>query len=348
MRIAIIKPSALGDIVHALPVLSALRDRYPDAHIAWVVNRSFEGLLRGHPALNDIIPFDRGGAGKGIVTGTKYALAFGRTLRRHRFDWAIDLQGLLRTGLMTAATGAKRKIGFSNAREGSRHFYNERVAISAEDASRLHAVDRYWRLVEYLDAAQRPKRFDLPIDPAERDTVERELKDAPRPWYAVAVGAKWLTKRWPPERFGELLSRATREYGGTAVFVGVSEDSPLSQRAMESLAGQGRDWCGKTSLAKLAAFLSLADVAIANDTGPLHLAAAIGTPCVAPYTCTKVALHGPYTSPRGGIETTVSCAGSYLKQCPNGTICFQELTADKLWPPLVEVMNAWRTRFPSA
>ena len=345
MKIAIIKPSALGDIVHALPVLSALRGRYPQSHISWVVNKSFEGLLAGHPDLDETIPFDRGGAGKGLWSGSQYALSFGRELHRKQFDLVIDLQGLLRTGLMTAATGAKRKLGFANAREGARHFYNERIAVP--NAVRIHAVDRYWRIVEHLGAGDQPKRFDVPIREEEKRLVEKELVGFPRPWYTVAVGAKWLTKRWPPEQFGELLNRAQQEFGGTAIFAGVNEDSPLSQKAMESLTGPSLDWCGKTSLPRLAATLSLADVMIANDTGPLHLAAALGTPCVAPYTCTKVALHGPYTSPRGGVETRVKCAGSYLKHCPNGTICFQELSASRLWPPLAEVLQSWAARLIS-
>ena len=340
MRIAIIKPSALGDIVHALPVLSALRGTYPQSHISWVVNKSFEGLLQGHLDLDETIPFDRSNA------GIRNSLRFGRELRQRNFDLVIDLQGLLRTGLMTAATGAKRKVGFANAREGAKYFYNERVTVT--DADRIHAVDRYWKIVEHLHEANQPKRFDLPIREDERNAVERDLAGLPRPWYAVAVGAKWITKRWPPHQFGQLLVRAQREFGGTAIFVGVGEDSPLSQVAIRSLNGPSQDWCGKTSLPKLAATLAIADVMIANDTGPLHLAAALGTPCVAPYTCTKIALHGPYTSPRGGIETTVKCAGSYLKSCPNGTICFQDLSAEKLWPPLAEVMQSWAVRSRSA
>lgn len=340
MRIVMIKPSALGDIVHTLPVLSALRGQYPQSHIAWVINQSFAGLLKGHPDLDEIIPFNRGDS------GIRSAIRFGKELRQRKFDLAIDLQGLLRTGLMTFAAGARRKVGFANAREGAKYFYNERVAV--KDADRIHAVDRYWQLVEYLGAGSQPKRFDLPIHPSDRQEIESELKGLPRPWYAVAAGAKWITKRWPPEQFGQLLRRAQAEFGGTAIFVGVNEDSPLSQIAMTSINGPALDWCGKTNLPKLAATLSLADVMIANDTGPLHLAAALGTPCVAPYTCTKTALHGPYTSPHGGVESKVPCAGSYLKSCPNGTICFQELSTDKLWPPLAEVLQSWAVRSRSA
>lgn len=346
MRIAIIKPSALGDIVHALPVLTALRERYPDSQITWVVNKSFEGLLAGHPDLNETLAFDRGTMGRGVVSASQAVVQFGNELRKRRFDLAIDLQGLLRTGLMTAATAARRKIGFANAREGAVHFYNERIAVP--DADRIHAVERYWRISEYLDAGTRPKRFVVPVSESERTAVRKELDSLPRPWYAVAVGAKWVTKRWPPRQFGELIAKAQREFGGTAIFVGVFEDSPLSAEAMQSLPGPSRDWCGRTSLPKLAATLSLCDVMIANDTGPLHLAAALGTPCVAPYTCTKTVLHGPYTSMKGSVETAVPCAGSYLKQCPNGTICFQDLSVSKLWPPLAEVLHQWAVRSRSA
>lgn len=346
MRIAIIKPSALGDIVHALPVLSALRERYSDSHITWVVNKSFEGLLAGHPDLNETLAFDRGAMGRGMVSAAKTVVQFGNKLRKRRFDLAIDLQGLLRTGLMTAATAAKRKVGFANAREGAVHLYTERIDVP--DADQIHAVDRYWRIAEYLEAGTRPKRFVVPVRDAEREAVQKELGSLPRPWYAVAVGAKWITKRWPPRQFGELIAKAQCEFGGTAIFVGVFEDSTLSAEAMQSLSGPSRDWCGQTSLPKLAAVLSLCDVMIANDTGPLHLAAALGTPCVAPYTCTKTVLHGPYTSMSGGVETAVPCAGSYLKQCPNGTICFQDLSVSKLWATLGEVMHQWAVRSRSA
>jgi lipopolysaccharide heptosyltransferase I len=343
VRIAIVKPSALGDIVHALPVLSALRGAYPDSHIAWVVNQSFEGLLTGHPDLNETIPFDRAGA-RGIFTAPRYAARFAQRLRQHEYDLVVDLQGLLRTGLMTAAMRAKRKVGFADAREGARFAYGETVSPPAG----IHAVDRNWAVAAYLGAGAQPKRFVVPVDPAEHTAVRKEFHDLPRPWFAVAVGAKWVTKRWPPGHFGELLARAQREFGGTAIFVGVKDDAALAAEAMSHLPAASVDLCGKTSVPKLTALLSLADVMVANDTGPLHLAAALNVPCVAPYTCTKVSRHGPYTSLAGGVETTVACAGSYLKSCPNGTVCFSDLTADRLWPALAGVLSQWQRRSRSA
>ena len=158
-RIAILKPSALGDIAHALPVLSALRRLYPAASITWVVNKAFEPMLKGHPHLTDTLAFDRGAFRKGVGASMRYSLGFASTLRKQRFDLVLDLQGLLRTGLMCASTGAPVRIGFANAREGSKHFYTRKIDVP--DADRIHAVDRYWRMVESLGGDPGPKEFVL-------------------------------------------------------------------------------------------------------------------------------------------------------------------------------------------
>jgi heptosyltransferase-1 len=345
-RIAILKPSALGDVVHALPVLTALREQFPDARITWVVNKAYEPLLAGHPHLTDTLPFDRGAFRKHPGRAVTYSLRFADELRRRRFDLVIDLQGLLRTGLMAAATGAPVRVGFADAREGSRHFYTQRVEVP--DADRIHAVDRYWRVAEALGAGGRPKRFVVPLRQAELNAADRKLAGLPRPWLALAVGARWVTKRWPPAHFAELANRAQETFGGSILFVGSGDDIAPSLEVAGRLRGPWRDFTGKTTLPRLAALLSKCDVMLANDTGPLHLAAALGRPCVAPYTCTKAALHGPYGSPTGGVETAVPCGGSYLKQCPHGLVCMTELTAERLWPPLARVLEAWSASYRSA
>ena len=333
MRIALIKPSALGDIVHTLPVLSALRRRFPAAHISWIVNTAYAPLIANHPHLNAVLPFDRKG-------GLRAMLAFGPTLRRQRFDLVLDLQGLLRTGIMCGFTGAPRKVGFANAREGARHFYTERVDTPGH--RQAHAVDRYWMMAEHLGCAG-PKSFHLPIDAAEREAALQDLAELPRPWLAVAVGSRWTTKQWPPEHYADLLRTAP----GSVLFVGTREDSAPSQVVANALRGPWKDFTGRTSLPRLAALLSACDAMIANDTGPLHLAAALGVPCVAPYTCTKVAFHGPYGVP-GGVETRVACGGSYLKRCPHGMVCMKELSPAKLRPALDEVLASWQAQSPFA
>jgi lipopolysaccharide heptosyltransferase I len=342
-RVAIIKPSALGDIVHSLPVLTALRARFPQASIAWVVNRAFEPLLAGHPDLTETLAFDRG-ALKG-VRAIRTAISFATELRRRRFDLVIDMQGLLRSGIMALMTGAPRRVGFATAREGSRHAYTHKLRCPPRDGA--HAVDRMWRVAEAFGVGHLPKVFRVPLRPAEVEAASRELAALPRPLAAVAVGAKWVTKRWPRTHFAELLRRAQNAFGGSAVLVGTGEDAAASREVIAALRGPALDLTGRTSLPRLAAVLSLADVMLATDTGPLHLAAALGRPCVAPYLCTKVALHGPYTPAGGCVETSVPCAGSYLKKCGN-MVCMSELTPDRLWPKLAEALDSWQRNSRSA
>jgi len=203
-RIVLIKPSALGDIVQALPVLAALRRRYPDAHVTWLVNRTYEPLLRGHPALDEVLPFDRGATRHGLWKATVGYARFLRDFRARRFDLVIDLQWLLRSGLFTAASGAARRVGLSSAREGAVWFYTDVVRVA--DFSALHAVDRYWLVAEALGAGDGPIEFPLPVREPERLWAEEALGDCPRPWLAFGVGSRWVTKRWPPEHFAALAA----------------------------------------------------------------------------------------------------------------------------------------------
>src|SRR5205823_11908683 len=179
-RIAIIKPSALGDIVHALPVLTALRRRFPAAQITWIVNRTYEPLLRDHPDLDATLTFDRGALKKGVVSTAMTAVRFAQMLRGGRFDVAIDLQGLFLSGLMTFATGASRRVGLSTAREGARHFYTDVVPTPALNEG--HAVDRSWRAAEALGAGEQPKQFRIPLDPEARAWAQKRLSGSERPW----------------------------------------------------------------------------------------------------------------------------------------------------------------------
>ncbi len=334
-RIALLKPSALGDIVHSLPVLRALRLRFPAAEITWVVNRSYAGLLDHQPDLTNVLIFDR--------HRPLRAIAFlARELIRRRFDLVIDLQGLFRTGLMAAATLAPRRVGLASAREISRLAYTDVVPVPPG----LHAVDRYWQIAEALGVGHLPMEFRLNIAAEQRDWAKSILAELPRPWIVLAAGSRWYTKRWPAAHFAALTNHCRRKYGGSAILIGTVDEVPLSRAVGQRLDGPTLDLTGQTSLPQLAAILAEADAVLANDTGPMHLAAALGRPVVAPYTCTQVSLHGPYGQ-TGAVATRVWCAGSYRKRC--GRLeCMAELTPDRLWPVLDEVLQRWASHSRSA
>jgi heptosyltransferase-1 len=341
-RIAVIKPSALGDIVHSLPVLTGLRRRFPNARLTWVVNRGYEPLLRGQPDLDEIVPFDRHLLRGSWLDGSLAYFEFLRRLRSRRFDLVIDLQCLLRTGIMALATGARCRIGLSSAREGARACYTHLVADERE-RDPLHAVDRYWRVAEALGARSAERHFRLAIEPAARQWAHQQLRGCPRPWLAIGVGARWLTKRWPPESFAELAARAQALTGGSALFVGSPDEAALSHSAAARLSGPVCQLAGKTTLPQLVAILAEADVMLANDTGPLHLAVALGRPVVAPFTCTLVQATGPYGQAERAVATSVACHGSYLKRCARME-CMTELTPDRVWPTLEQVLLSWQQR----
>jgi ADP-heptose:LPS heptosyltransferase len=309
------------------------------------VNRNYESLLHGHPDLDAILSFDRAAIRRGTLQALFGYTQFFRRLRQQRFDLVIDLQGLMRTGLMTAATAAPRRVGLSTAREGAVWFYTDIVKVA--DYQTLHAVDRYWLIAEALGAGSGPKVFQLPRSEADNRWAIEALHGCPRPWLMLAVGSRWMTKRWPPTHFAALARRVQEHFGGTAIFVGGGDETHLAQAVIAQLAGATRDLTGQTTLPRLTAVASLADVMLANDTGPLHLAAALGRPVVAPYTCTKVRLTGPYGAGSSAVESRVWCQGSYLKRC--GRLdCLAELTPDRLWPVLHGILQQWLQQRRSA
>jgi heptosyltransferase-1 len=327
-RVCLIKPSSLGDVVHALPVLSALRTRWPSARIAWVVNRGLRGLLDGHPELDEVIAFDRAQAsfrpGGILITGR-----FLVDLRRRRFDVTIDLQGLLRSGIMTAATGAPIRIGLANAREGAARFYTHGVPASEPPG---HAVDRLLRVAEALGADVARPRFVVALTDADRLWARAELAHVPRPRLVLNLGARWPTKRWPPAHFAEVARRAADRMGAGLVVVGAPEDRPLVEVLCTHLKPPAvLDLCGRTTLPQLAAVAVEADAVLSNDTGPLHLAAAAGARVVGVYTCTSPRLTGPYGPRAVAVQTGVWCASSCVKACDR-LECMAELTPDRVWP----------------
>jgi heptosyltransferase-1 len=341
-RIALIKPSALGDIVHSLPVLRALRQRYPRAHITWIINRSYAALIDGHPDLDATLCFDRGALRLGWRPAAAIFLHFLRQIRRRRFDLILDLQGLLRTGLMTWASGAARKVGLFTAREGARWAYTDVLAPGRlpSDVSSVHAVDRYWWVAEALGVGTVAKSFHLPVEEASRQWAMQRLQPWPRPWLMMHVGARWETKRWPLPHFVELAQRALRRCGGTVILVGGPEEVRRVQGVVAALEPSSVSLAGQTNLRQLVAVLAFADVVVSNDSGPLHIAAALGRPVVAPYTCTSPLRTGPYGARPGAVATQVWCAASYRKRCDR-LDCMKELTPGRLWPALEMALFPW-------
>lgn len=328
-RICVIKPSALGDIVQTLPLLPVLKDCYPEATIDWVVNRSLAGLLDGHPLINQLIPFDRGG-------GLRKYLQLLRTLRREKFDLVFDLQGLLRTGVMTWSTGARVRLGLECAREGAPLAYHFQIPNTRHGQP---AYELYWRLAEILGRGEFPRETNLFIAESTRDWARELLATLSRPALTISAGAQWETKRWPAEKYADVAVEAARRWGFGICLVGSREERALAETVRCSIKAHDAsipllDLAGETDLKQLAAVLAASDLVLSNDSGPMHLAAGLGTATVGVFLCTSPHRSGPYGDAHETVATTVPCAASYKKKCPQSGDachgCFRELDADRV------------------
>ena len=335
-RVCIIKPSALGDVVNAFAALAVLRKLWPAAQFTWVINQSLRGLVEGHPLIDDVVIFDRKRASfkpKGISS----FFAFLRELRRGNFDLAVDLQGLLRSGLMTAATSAPVRVGLADAREGATLFYTHRVRPAD---SEVHAVDRLLAVARSFGGDVANPQFEVAITDADRAWAAGELSKLTGPVLALNLGARWETKRWPPESFAEVARRAVEARGVGLLAIGAPEDRPFVDDLIARLQPiPVVNVCGQTTLPQLAALAEASALVLSNDTGPLHLAVGAGARVVGVYTCTSPALNGPYGPRALAVQTDVWCKGSYITKCAR-LECMSELTPDRVWPLVLKQLDA--------
>jgi len=311
-RIAIVKLSSLGDVVHALPVARALRRARPGAHLTWIVEAREHAILRGHPDLDAVVPVDTRRWRRLLrrPTGAPRAgLELAGTLRRIHgagFDAALDLQGLIKSGVLTAATGAPVRIGFTSARCREALnclFTNRRVAPAPEHA---HVVDQYLALLAPLGIRPGPAEFHIPPRPeaerrmaeflAERGVKEHDLLVALNP------GAGRADKRWPVAHLSALARRLAAECSARILLVWGPGEMPLACAISDALPARAI-LAPPTDLDELAALLRRATLLVAADTGPLHLAAALGTPCLGLYGPTRAERNGPYGRDCRGLQS---------------------------------------------
>ena len=337
-RVALIKPSALGDVINALPVLTGLRQLFPKAHIVWVVHTAYADVLDKHPHLDQIIRFDRGSAKRGMRAGWHALRQLHHKLLTERFDLAIDLQGLFRSGLMTWWTGAKVRIGLAEAREGASFFYTHTLP---KLPGINHAVDRYWRVIEALGGGGLSKQFIVPRLPEAERWAYGQLLRWPRPWTMINLGTRWETKRWPVAHFVEIASALRDRHGGSLILVGGPGEERFGAEFRSQYTTGVLDLTGRTSLPQLASILARADLLLTNDSGPMHLASALGRPVVAPFTCTDPRKNGPYGQLANTACTNVICAASYLKKCSHLS-CMSELTPERIRPLADTILASWR------
>jgi lipopolysaccharide heptosyltransferase I len=287
LRILITRLSAIGDAILTLPVLCALRDHFPDAFLAWAAEPGPAAVLRGHACLDELIVVP-----KGWLKSPRLAWELRSQLRARRFDVTIDPQSLTKSSALAWLSGAQRRLGFARprGRELSVWFNNELC-----QPTHTHPGDCQLELLQLLDVRPRDVRFAVPDDPGARAAVEAFLGQSglDRGFAVINPGASWDSKLWPAERFSQVAAHLGA--GGVPAVV-VWAGQREAQWAQQIVAGANGHavLAPATTLPELAALLRRARLYVGSDTGPMHLSAAVGTPCVALFGTTRPEDSGPY------------------------------------------------------
>ena len=319
-KMLIIKPSSLGDIIHSLPFLAAVKAHFPDTEIHWVVARGLHVLLENHPLITKLWIINK--------DSWKTATYFRKTLRelrdlytglgREGYDACIDLSGLFRSGMLTFASKAPIKIGFANSDEGSPLFYTHKVQGDME----IHAIDRYLQIAAAMGCPVNDIRFPI----ADFEPNPPICQTLPKDYAVIAPSAGKEANRWPARRFGELAARLPLP---TVVVCGKG-DATIAETVVNAAKGNALSLAGKTNLTELLAIIKKARFFVSNDTGPMHIAAAFQVPVFALFGPANPQRTGPYGLIHTIIKTDISCAPCYRwKPCEHWR-CMNDLSVDKV------------------
>ena len=311
MKILILKPSSLGDVVQALPVLRLLKRHLPASEIYWWIDSQFASLLEGDPDLTGVVRFER----------RRWTSPFHwpemlhsiRWLRAQQFDWVIDLQCLARSGAFAWLANGKFLIGLDEPREGARGFYD--IAVRRR-SFHTHAVDWYLAVLPQLGV---PVHWNFPWLPERPDiasTVKAKWQTHGQHWIALQAGGRWPTKRWPVDYFADLVRRLAQNSPETRfAILGDGPDKPLGEIIARVMPERCRDLCGQTSLPEMVEWLRLCDLVVTNDTGPMHIAAALGKPLVALFGPTEPRRTGPYGQLENVLRIELPCSPCFKSYC---------------------------------
>ena len=341
MNILIVKLSAIGDVIHTLPSLAALRRAFPQAHITWVVEEAAAEIILNHPDLNRVLISQRKTWMKkmkeGQVRKTLQEIKdFIRILRDRKFDLIIDFHGLFKSALLVFLSRGGRKIGYDSYQELSGLFYREKIK---EDMNK-HAVDRYLDFLTYLGVADCKPEFKIAIGEKNKEKVQTLLLEehVQETFIVVNPVAYWKTKLWDDERFANLCDRVGEVYPQMSIIL-TGQHSPSLEK-IRSLCHRDDviNWEGRTTLKDLAELYQRAKLLITTDSGPMHLAAAMGTPVVALFGPTNPLRTGPYGSGHVVIQEPLSCVPCFLKECDKMT-CMKGITVDAVMEGVAKVFK---------
>ena len=326
-NILVVKLSAIGDVIHALPVSYAIKERFPEAHLTWVVEKPAYPILEGNPYIDDIILFEK--AKFRSVSGFLHEIGpFRRRLRARSYDASLDLQGLFKSAAIVWNAGARQRVGTANMREGA-HLVSRPIRGAHAEG---HIVERYLDVARALGCTVDEVRFPVAVSERDRAAAEtlllREGVQEQRTFVAFAIGANWPNKRWPAAHFAALADRLYRAHYVPVLVGGGRLDETLAQDIMAASGIPPVNLVGRTNLKQLAHIFTRAALVLGGDTGPVHLAAGLGTPTVMLMGPTDANRNGPYGQQENAIEVDRPCRACWKRACPKGLDCLAAITPE--------------------
>lgn len=346
LDILVVKMSALGDVIQAMAILRPLKMGFPDARITWLVEESFAPIVQCNSYVDRIMAWPRGALTEEIFKGRQGKEArrrireFVQRLREDFYYMAIDLQGLMKSGIWMAVARAKRKVGFSQPKEKlSKLFLKEKLRGIEKDS---HAVDRYVKMVELL-GCPKCNEVDFGLEkvrsltPKASNFLQKRGATGKAPFVVISPGARWETKRWENDFFAKLADQIRLEAGFEVVFVGAVGDSPTVRDIREKMRTRALDLTGETDLPLLASIMALAQAVVSTDSGPMHLAAAMGTPVIALFGPTAPWRTGPYGEIHEVVRSGVECSPCFRRVCTSRK-CMRTISVGEVMEALERIL----------
>ena len=311
MKILILKPSSLGDVVQALPVLRLIKQRFPHSQIYWWIESSLAPLLEGDPDLAGVIHFNR--RRWAAPSHWPELCRTIRWMREQAFDWVIDLQSLARSGAFAWLANGKFTIGMDEAREGARGFYDR---IVPRPSFHTHAVDWYLGVLPLLGVPVHWSFQWLPLRPGPAETVRQQRSADGSRWIVLQPGARWVNKRWPTEYFADLVRQLALAHKNVRfAILGGQEDRSLGETIAKAGPQRCLDLTGKISLPEMVEWIRSCELMVTNDTGPMHVAAALRKPVVALFGPTEPRRTGPYAQLDRALQLNLPCVPCLKPRC---------------------------------
>lgn len=348
-RILVVKPSSIGDVVHALPAVAALRRGFPDSFLAWMVEEEAADIVVGNPHLDEVIVSSRKRWGGELKQGSLRFSAlremweFLKMLRTRRFDLVIDLQGLLKSGIPSFLSGAPYRLGYLEAREMSHIFLTHKVSV---DNGKMHSVDRYLAILPVLGISVGEKDFSIATTPRDEERRASLLES-----HGVQPGeiqivlnapTRWPSKRWPQEKFAELGDLLASRLGARIILTGGRADVAIVEEIASLMVARPVVLAGKTSLKELCSLVKHVDLMVTCDSGPMHIAAAMGTPTVTLFGPTDPLRTGPYGMGHRVLQQRMECIPCFKRSCPENR-CLREIPVQEVFCAAEEVLKSRRT-----